>query len=151
VAEAETKYGVEVAAVKEPREAVEGMDIVVTSGPILREPHATIQAGWMEKGAFASLVDFDSYWAPAAMREVDKFVTDDVPQLEHYQEVGYFKDIPPIYGDLGELVAGLKPGRQSTSERTMTCNLGLAMDDMATAPIVYRRAMEMGIGTWLQL
>jgi ornithine cyclodeaminase/alanine dehydrogenase-like protein (mu-crystallin family) len=33
----------------------------------------------------------------------------------------------------------------------MTCNLGLAMDDMATAPIIYRRAREMEIGTWLEL
>jgi ornithine cyclodeaminase/alanine dehydrogenase-like protein (mu-crystallin family) len=33
----------------------------------------------------------------------------------------------------------------------MTCNLGLALDDMATAALVYRRAIEMGIGTWLEL
>jgi ornithine cyclodeaminase/alanine dehydrogenase len=33
----------------------------------------------------------------------------------------------------------------------MTANLGLAMDDMATAPIIYRRAQEMGVGTWLEL
>jgi ornithine cyclodeaminase/alanine dehydrogenase-like protein (mu-crystallin family) len=33
----------------------------------------------------------------------------------------------------------------------MTCNLGLALDDMATAPIVYRRAVERGIGTWLEM
>jgi ornithine cyclodeaminase/alanine dehydrogenase-like protein (mu-crystallin family) len=151
VAEAAEQYGVEVIGVAEPRQAVEGMDLIVTSGPILRVPHATIQPGWMQEGAFASLVDFDSYWSPAAMKEVDKFVTDDVPQLDHYREVGYFQDIPPVYGDLGEIVAGLKPGREDSSERTMTCNLGLAMDDMATAPIIYRRALEIGIGTWLDL
>lgn len=151
VAEAAKRYGVEVIGVEGPRQAVEGMDLIVTSGPILRTPHATIQPGWMEEGAFASLVDFDSYWAPEAMKEVDKFVTDDVPQLEHYREVGYFQGIPPVYADLGEIAAGLKPGREDPAERTMTCNLGLAMDDMATAPIVYRRALEMGIGTWLDL
>jgi ornithine cyclodeaminase/alanine dehydrogenase-like protein (mu-crystallin family) len=151
VAEAAEQYGVKVIGVGEPRQAVEGMDLIVTSGPILRVPHATIQPGWMQEGAFASLVDFDSYWAPAAMKEVDKFVTDDVPQLDHYRQVGYFQDIPPVYGDLGEIVAGLKPGRENPSERTMTCNLGLAMDDMATAPIIYRRALDMGIGTWLDL
>jgi ornithine cyclodeaminase/alanine dehydrogenase-like protein (mu-crystallin family) len=35
--------------------------------------------------------------------------------------------------------------------RTMACNLGLAMDDMAVAPAIYRRAVEAGIGTWLPL
>ena len=151
VAEASARYGVQVVCVDEPRAAVEEMDLVVTSGPILLVPHATIQPGWMKEGAFASLVDFDSYWAPAAMKEVDKFVTDDVAQLEHYRQVGYLQDIPPVFADLGAIAAGLKPGRENPAERTMACNLGLAMDDMATAPIIYRRAREMGIGTWLDL
>jgi ornithine cyclodeaminase/alanine dehydrogenase len=33
----------------------------------------------------------------------------------------------------------------------MTANLGLAIDDMAVAPLLYRRAKEKGIGTWLPL
>jgi ornithine cyclodeaminase/alanine dehydrogenase-like protein (mu-crystallin family) len=97
------------------------------------------------------LVDYDSYWAGAAMKEADKFCTDDVPQLEYYRSIGYFQDIPPVYATLGELVTGRKPGRQSPTERTMTCNLGLALDDIATAPIIYRRAVERGMGTWLPL
>ncbi|KPK02807.1 MAG: hypothetical protein AMJ56_20505 [Anaerolineae bacterium SG8_19] len=146
-----TELDLEVVPVDQPQEAVTGCDLVVTAGPILKKPHATIQVGWLEEGAFASLVDFDSYWHPAALNEVDKFCTDDVAQLEHYREAGYFQDIPPIYGDLGELVAGKKPGRQSTVERTMACNLGLAMDDMAVAPTLYQRAIEQDIGTWLPL
>jgi ornithine cyclodeaminase/alanine dehydrogenase len=150
-AELRQRWGLEVTIAKEPREAVTGCDLVVTAGPILRVPHATIQPGWLDAGAFASLVDFDSYWSGPAMRQVDKFCTDDVPQLEHYRHIGYFQDIPPVYASLGELVTGQKPGRQSPAERTMTCNLGLALDDMATAPIVYRRAVEQGIGVWLPL
>lgn len=149
--EMDDKWGLEVTVADEPRQAVSGCDIVVTAGPILRQPHATIQAGWLDAGAFASLVDFDSYWDRAALAEVDKFCTDDVPQLEHYQHVGYFQQLPPVYASLGELVTGQKPGRQSSSERTMTANLGLALDDMATAPIVYRRAVERKIGRWLPL
>jgi ornithine cyclodeaminase/alanine dehydrogenase len=149
--ELDDKWGIEVTVVDDPRQAVSGCDMVVTAGPILRQPHATIKAGWLEPGAFASLVDFDSYWDRAALAEVDKFCTDDVPQLEHYQHVGYFQQIPPVYASLGELVTGQKPGRQSPSERTMTANLGLALDDMATAPIVYRRAVERRIGRWLPL
>lgn len=147
----EEKWGIEVEVVSEPRQAVSGCDIVVTAGPILRTPHATIKAGWLEPGAFASLVDFDSYWDRAALHQLDKFCTDDIPQLRHYQQVGYFQDIPPIYASLGELVTGQKPGRESPTERTATANLGLALDDMATAPLVYRRAVERGIGTWLPL
>jgi len=151
VEEMSAQFGLEVVPVREPKQAVAGCDIVVTAGPILRMPHATIKSGWFEAGGFASLVDFDSYWHPDALQEADKFCTDDVPQLEHYREAGYFQHIPPIHADLGELVTGQKPGRESATERTIACNLGLALDDMATAPLIYRRALERGIGIWLPL
>jgi ornithine cyclodeaminase/alanine dehydrogenase len=105
----------------------------------------------MDEGAFASLVDFDSYWEPDAMKESDKFCTDDIAQLRHYEQVGYFQDIPPVFADLGELVAEVKPGRESPMERTMAANLGLALDDMAVAPTLYQRAVEKEIGAWLPL
>ncbi len=125
----------EVVPVKTPEEAVIGCDIVVTAGPIMKKPHATIQAGWLDKGAFASLIDYDSYWHPDAMHEAAKFCTDDTPQLRLYQQNGYLQNIPEIHADLGELVAGKKPGRETSEERTMTANLGNALDDMAVAPL----------------
>ena len=150
-ADIEKRLGLHVVKAKQPREAVDGLDVVVTAGPILHKPHATIKAGWLKEGAFASLVDFDSYWDGPAMKEASKFCTDDVPQLEHYRSIGYFQNIPPIYASVGELVAGLKRGRENAKEKTFTCNLGLALDDMATAPIVLKRATERGVGTWLKL
>jgi ornithine cyclodeaminase/alanine dehydrogenase-like protein (mu-crystallin family) len=149
--EVRARFGLDVTVAGEPRQAVSECDMVVTAGFIQKVPHATIKPGWLDAGAFASLVDYDSYWAGAAMKEADKFCTDDLPQLEYYRSIGYFQDIPPVYATLGDLVTGRKPGRQSPTERTMTCNLGLALDDIATAPIIYRRAVERGVGTWLPL
>jgi ornithine cyclodeaminase/alanine dehydrogenase len=149
--EIQTRFKLPVQLVDSPKDAVVGCDLILTAGPILKTPHATIQPGWMESGAFASLVDFDSYWHPEALKEVDKFYTDDLTQLNHYRQVGYFNDLPHVLGDLGELVVGGKPGRVTPEERTMACNLGLAMDDMAVAPEIYRRAREAGLGTWLPL
>jgi ornithine cyclodeaminase/alanine dehydrogenase len=132
-------------------EAVKGLDIVVTSGPILKNPKPAIEAGWLAPGSFASLVDFDSYWQGAALREVDKLATDDVAQLRYYRQAGYFRETPEVYADLGEIVAGRKPGRESASERTAAVNLGIALDDMATAIRVYQRAQARGIGRALPL
>ncbi|MGY5852690.1 MAG: ornithine cyclodeaminase family protein [Candidatus Thorarchaeota archaeon] len=147
----EKQFGLDVTIVDSPKKAVSECDVIVTAGPILKAPHATIQQGWFDEGGFASLVDFDSYWHPEAMKESDKFCTDDTTQLYHYRDAGYFQDIPEIYADLGELVAGKKRGRESAQERTIACNLGLAMDDMAVAPLIYRKALEMGIGVNLPL
>ena len=149
--EIRSRYDLEVVPVKTPRDAVTGCDIVVSAGPIMKTPHATIQAGWLDEGAFASLIDYDSYWHPDAMRETAKFCTDDTPQLRLYQQNGYFQNIPDIHADLGELVTGKKPGRETSEERTMTANLGNALDDMAVAPLIYQRAVEKGIGIWLEL
>ncbi|MGY5874870.1 MAG: ornithine cyclodeaminase family protein [Candidatus Thorarchaeota archaeon] len=149
--EIENRFGLDVSIVDTPKKAVKECDTVVTAGPILKVPHATIQTGWFEKGGFASLVDFDSYWHPDAMRESNKFCTDDIAQLNHYRDIGYFQDIPDIYADLGELVAGKKKGREDDEEKSIACNLGLAMDDIAVAPRIYQKALEMGIGVILPL
>ncbi|MEW5979373.1 MAG: ornithine cyclodeaminase family protein [Acidobacteriota bacterium] len=145
------QLGLEIDPVSEVAQAVKGMDIVVTSGPILKKPQPEIPAGWLAPGAFASLVDFDSYWQGEALREADKIATDDLAQMRYYRQEGYFHDTPLPYADLGEIVAGKMPGRESSQERTIAINLGLALEDMTTAIRVYRRAKELGIGQILPL
>ncbi len=149
--EIQTRFDVHVEIVETPEAAVSGSDIIVTAGPILKKPHATIQAGWMSEGAFASLVDFDSYWHADAMKESAKFCTDDTPQMLHYKTLGYFQETPSIHADLGELVTGEKTGRETSKEKTMTANLGLAIDDMAVAPLIFQKARGKGLGSWLSL
>lgn len=142
---------VEVVGVDHPREAVTQSDMVVTSGPILKHPTPTIEEGWLRPGSFASAVDFDSYWTRGALAQFDKIATDDHAQFQYYKRVGYFQHTPDPYADLGEIVTGARPGRERPDERTLAVNLGLALDDMAVAPEVYRRARERGLGTWLPL
>jgi ornithine cyclodeaminase/alanine dehydrogenase-like protein (mu-crystallin family) len=145
------KLGFEIEPVTSVRDAVSGLDMVITSGPILKDPQPAIEAGWLAAGAFASLVDFDSYWQGGALRQADKLATDDLAQMGYYRQAGYFKNTPEPYADLGEIITGRKPGRLLPDERTMTINLGLALEDMATAIRIYRRALEKGLGVRLPL
>jgi ornithine cyclodeaminase/alanine dehydrogenase-like protein (mu-crystallin family) len=151
IAEMTARTGLEIVGVNDPRQAVEACDIVVTSGPILKHPKPTIEKGWLRAGAFASAVDYDSYWTPGALAEMDKLATDDIAQFRYVRSTGYFQRTPEPYADLGEIAAGLKPGRESAGERTMAMNLGLALDDMAVAPEILRQAEALGIGTRLPL
>ena len=82
---------------------------------------------------------------------MDKISTDDHAQFQYYRSVGYFQQTPDPYADLGELVAGSKPGREGMDERNIAINLGLALDDMAVAPEIFRQARALGLGTWLSL
>lgn len=145
------KLQLEIEVVKDARSAVVGSDLVVTSGPILKNPSPTIEAGWLAEGAFGSAVDYDSYWQGAALKQADKLATDDQAQMAFTRQAGYFQNTPVPYADLGEIVAGKKPGREKDSERTITINLGLALDDMATAIRIYQKAREKGIGVELPL
>jgi ornithine cyclodeaminase/alanine dehydrogenase len=151
VAEMSATLGVEVVGVATPRDAVTGSDLVVTSGPIRKHPEPTIDGDWLRPGAFASAVDFDSYWTAAALRQFDLIVTDDRAQFDYYRSVGYFQATPAPHASLEELVVGRRPGRTREDQRTLAMNLGLALEDMAVAPEIYERARAAGLGTRLAL
>ncbi len=89
--EMQEKIGVDVLSVATAREAVQGVDIVVTSGPILRDPEPAIASGWLAEGAFACPLDFDSYWQGDALREADKLATDDISPMRYYRQEGFFR------------------------------------------------------------
>jgi ornithine cyclodeaminase/alanine dehydrogenase-like protein (mu-crystallin family) len=151
IEEMKAKFRFEILPAKGPKEAVMESDLVVTSGPILKHPTPTIEKDWLKPGGFGSAVDFDSYCTGPAMAQMDKVSTDDHAQFQYYKTSGYFSQTPEPYADLGELAAGQKSGRGLDKERNLAINLGLAMDDMAIAPEIYRRAREKKIGTWLPL
>ena len=138
---------------RSPSEIMEGSDVVVTAIPMATKRNPSLEAGILKKGGLAVSLDYDSAWTDSAMRECDKFISDDINQLLYTKKEGvYFSGIPEkIYADLGEVVAGLKPGRQTDTERIFCMNMGIAVDDMVTAMLVYQRAIETGTGTQLPL
>jgi ornithine cyclodeaminase/alanine dehydrogenase-like protein (mu-crystallin family) len=151
VEEMTAKHGLKIVPAVSPRKAVENCDVVITAGPIIKHPKPVIEASWFKKGGFACPLDFDSYWKAEAMRSVDKFCTDDVEQLRYYQQQGYFSGIPEVYADLSEVVSSKKLGRENSGERIMSMHLGLAIEDMATATLVYEKAKKLKVGTRLPL
>jgi len=151
VKEMTAKHGMKVVPIGSPRKAVEDCDIIVTAGPILQHPQPVIEASWFKDGGFACSLDFDSYWKPEAMHSMTKFCTDDKDQLKYYKRLGYFANTPQVYADLGEIVSEKKSGRENPGERIMCTNLGLAIEDVATAILIYEKAIKAGVGITLPL
>jgi ornithine cyclodeaminase/alanine dehydrogenase len=56
-----------------------------------------------------------------------------------------------IHASLGEIVAGLKPGRESDEEITLFKSVGLAVQDASTAAQVYALARAAGVGTEIEI
>jgi len=148
--EVSAALGVRVDIVGSPREAVEGADIVVTAGYMPPKPEPFIEDAWLKPGAMAAPVDYNVAWKSEVCQNVDKIVTDDVAQMDYYRPRGYFAGVP-VPWELGEVVAGLKPGRERDDERTMAMCLGIGIDDAVTAQLVYQTALARGVGTRLPL
>ncbi len=142
--------GVEV--VKTPEDAVRDMDIVVTTRPINLNPQPIIPLEWLKPGGFYAPVDYDASFCGDALRAMDLFVTDDIAQFEYHRAKGYFRNVHPSQSisDLGSIVASNKPVRSSDADMTMAMCLGLGMDDVAVASILYRLAIGIGVGTLLR-
>lgn len=56
-----------------------------------------------------------------------------------------------VAGEIGEVVAGRKPGRENDREITIFKAVGVAVLDMAVGMLAYRKAVEAGRGTWVDL
>jgi alanine dehydrogenase len=56
-----------------------------------------------------------------------------------------------IHGEIGEVLAGTKPGRARADEITLYKSVGIAIQDVATANLVYHKALKQGVGTNVEI
>jgi ornithine cyclodeaminase/alanine dehydrogenase-like protein (mu-crystallin family) len=133
-------------------EVVRGSQMVVSATAILAKPEPAIKDQWIEPGCFIAPVDFDSLWEWKTFARADKFLVDSLAEMEYFMTVGYLANgLPKLHAELGEVVAGLKPGRQSQEELILDMNIGMGVEDMVVAAELFRRASEKDIGLLLPL
>jgi len=139
------------------KEAVDGADIVITV-TASREP--LLRAKWLKPGVTVIAVGSD---APdkqeldvAVLLLADKIVADSLPQCLHLGEIHHAVEYGAIrkekvHAELGEVIAGLKPGRTSDDE-IIICDLtGIGAQDVAAAALVLERAKAAEIGKKIAL
>jgi alanine dehydrogenase len=138
-------------------EAVRDADLVVTASTAT-EP--VIRAPWLKPGAHINAVG--SHRADA--REIDgatlsrcRIVVDSRQAI--MAECGDVllaiqeKSLDPgaVDAEIGEVLAGSKKGRTAATELTLYKSVGIAVQDVAAAELVYRKALERGIGTRVEI
>ncbi|MBA2642801.1 MAG: hypothetical protein H0U82_07745 [Actinobacteria bacterium] len=121
----------------DPRAAVAGADVIVTAGPILRDPPSPLDESWVEDDGLLLPIDFDFYVSAAAVAACDLFLTDDVAQYVAYREHGYFHGWPDPHASAGEALEQGLGGR-----RVVCANLGVGALDAAFAHTVLSRVTE---------
>jgi ornithine cyclodeaminase/alanine dehydrogenase len=143
-----SSWGLRVEQAGSPEEAVSGADIVVTCAPIVKSPEPVVLPEWLKPGCVVASLDFDATITPAVAHAVDGMWVDDGEQFEYYRRHGHFAGMPTKYEELATLVSSGNP-HAAPNHRYLVVNLGLALEDMAVALDLYRRALAQGIGTVL--
>jgi len=149
--EMNSRFDLDIEIAGSPEKAVKDADIIVTAGPFLMNPAPVIEFDWIKTGAFVCPLDLDSYVKPEVFLKSDFVCTDDLVQFEHFRANGLFKSCPENIADLGDVISGRIEGRKHEDDIISSINIGIALEDMAVAPIVYQKAMENKTGVWLDL
>jgi ornithine cyclodeaminase/alanine dehydrogenase len=132
------------------KSAIKNADVIVTATGKLVKP--IFRWRWVRPGALILPVHSRG-WETDTPARVDKFVVDHWDQFRKAQETegGYYESLPGLYAELGEIVAGNKPGRENEVECIIDHNYGMAIQDVALAKEIFQRAAEKELGTVLPL
>ncbi|MCL0066084.1 ornithine cyclodeaminase family protein [Dehalococcoidia bacterium] len=146
------RYGFELVETSSIKELVENSDVVVTATVILQEPNPLIEDEWIKDGALLLPVDFDSVFFWKTMKRADKFLVDSLDEMNYFMSIGYLEHgLPEVYAELGEVIAGLKPGRDNDEELVFDMNIGMGVEDVVVARDILEKAIKGNIGTKLPL
>jgi ornithine cyclodeaminase/alanine dehydrogenase len=133
-------------------ETVRGSGVVVSATAILAQPDPQVRDAWVEEGAFLAPIDFDSLWEWETFSRARKFLVDSLDEMKYFMTVGYLPHgLPPLYAEIGEVVAGVKPGRQSDDELIIDMNIGMGVEDVVVGREIFLRALDRGLGRVLPL
>ena len=142
---------IDIQSQRDPKTAVENSDIIITAGPFLEKPNPIIEFSWIKKGAFCCPLDLDSYFKPEVFEKSDLLFTDDKAQFNSFKERGYFKNVTKDVFDLGDLICKKIKGRENEKQIITSINIGIALEDVALASLIYEKARKLNIGTTLDL
>jgi alanine dehydrogenase len=148
--------GKKVIATEDWRACVEGADIVVEASRLV-EPEPMLLTSWIKSGAFIVPYGTMSAVELSLTDIMDKLVVDDWGQckagkfgsLRAHVEAGKLSE-ESLHAELGQVVAGLRPGRESEDETILLWHRGLSLSDIALGHAMLKKGELLGIGQRLR-
>lgn len=152
VTEAAGRYTISIEAVPTAEAAVRGADVVAT---VTASPEPILRRAWLKDGVHLNAVgssipatrEIDTATMAAVRLFVDRresAVNEAGDILIPMREGAFTAD--HIQAELGDVIIGKDPGRRSETELTLFKSLGLAVEDVASAAFILKRAREAGVG-----
>lgn len=139
------------------QETVEGADVVVEATRLV-EPEPILRTRWLAQSSLVVPYGTKSAVELDLLSIVDKVVVDDWRQcgpgnrfgaLRAHVDAGILTE-DTLHAELGEIVAGRRPGRERDDERILFWHRGLATCDVALGALLVERAEQLDVGTVLR-
>ncbi len=145
-----------VIATEDWQSCLDGADILVEAARLPR-PEPLLKTAWIKRGALVVPYGTMSAVELSLTDIMDKIVVDDWGQcrqgklgaLRAHVESGKLTEAT-LHGELCEIVAGRKAGRERDDETILFWHRGLALSDIALGAAMLRRAEELGVGSSLK-
>jgi alanine dehydrogenase len=154
-ADIESELDIPVVLANSKRQAVEQADILITT---TRGKGSLVEAGWVKRGTHIVAIGSDApgkqEFEPEVFRGA-KVVVDSIAQCvekgeaQHPIAKGIMKP-KDVHAEIGEILLGKKPGRESDDEITIFDSTGMAIQDNTTAAKIYRNALDKRVGTFFE-
>lgn len=149
------QLGKTVRVMETTRATVQDADIIIDASR-LTQHEILVADEWVKPGALIQPYGAVLSVAPSLPFSVDKMLVDDWNQCQQSQygqfagliQEGMLRD-EHIYGEIGEVVAGAKSGRESSQERILFWHKGFAVSDIMLGYLAYQKALEKNVGTSL--
>lgn len=148
--------GIDIRAERDPAKAAAGADIIVTTTP---SSTPILRAEWLSPGqhvtAMGSDAEHKNELGPAIFVKADLYVADSLKQTRRLGELHHAIAAGVVaadtdFAELGQIIAGLKPGRPSREAITVADLTGTGVQDTAIATLARDRARQAGAGTFFQ-
>lgn len=134
-------------------EIANNCQVIMSAAYIPARPNPQIKDEWLfKKGQTIIASDCHTFYEDATPKSADKYLCDSIAEHELFIGYGLYPwGLPEIYGETGEVLAGVKAGRENEEEFCFINNVGMAVEDIIMARRIFDLALERGIGRILPL
>lgn len=148
--------GEKIVVTEDWRSCVEGADIVVEASRLVT-PEPLLKTAWIKKGALVMPYGTMSAVELSLTSIMDKMIVDDWGQahagskgaLRQHVDAGLLSR-ETLHAEIGEVVAGLKPGRERDDETILFWHRGLSLSDIALGHAMLEKGKRIGVGQRLR-
>lgn len=133
-------------------EVVTSAEVITSALPIAHKPNPPVKDAWIQGGKTLLCLDCHTVYEDAVYKRANKYYVDSIEQHKLLEGYGYYPSgLPAITGETGAAAAGLCPLRENADELIVVNNVGMAVEDMMCARMIFDRALSKGLGIKLPL